>query len=63
MAKKFIDVTVNDEKDAYTKGDGTALTLTNSVRVLYDDTLESAELYTILTRVRDAMLQGNVPDA
>ena len=53
MAKKFIDTNVNVEKEAYTVADGTALTLTNKVRVLYDDTLESAELYAILTRIRD----------
>lgn len=55
MAKKFIDTDVNAEKEAYTVADGTALTLTNKVRVLYDDTLESAELYTILTRIRDQL--------
>jgi hypothetical protein len=63
MAKKFVDTNVNIEKTAYLLGDGTALTLTNKVRVLFDDTLESAELYTILTRIRDRLLEGDVPDA
>lgn len=59
MAKKFIDTTVNADKESYTVADGTALTLTNSVRVLYDDTLESAELHTILTRIRDRITKLN----
>ena len=37
MAKFFIDANHNTEKEAMVKQDGTALTLTNSVRVLYDD--------------------------
>ena len=63
MAKKFIDAAVSTDKNSYTKGDGTALTLTNTVRVLYDDTAEPAELFTTLTRIAESILDGYVPDA
>lgn len=63
MAQKFIDAAVTTEKTDYSKGDGTALTLTNTVRVLWDDTAEPAELYATITRIRDAILDGYVPDA
>jgi len=63
MAKKFIDASLTNEKELYELGDGTALTLTNSVRVLYDDTLEPAALHVVLTRIRDRLTAGNVPDA
>lgn len=63
MAQKFIDVDVDTIKEDFENGDGTALTLTNSVRVLYDNTIESAELFTILTRIRDRILEGDIPDA
>lgn len=59
MAKKFIDTDVNADKETYTVADGTALTLTNKVRVLYDDTVEVGELYTILTRIRDRIKELN----
>lgn len=59
MAKKFIDTDVNTDKETYTVADGTALTLTNKVRVLYDDTVEVGELYTILTRIRDRIKELN----
>lgn len=63
MAKKFIDTDVNTDKESYELGDGTSLTLTNKVRVLYDDTLEPAELYTTLTRIRDRLSNSEIPDA
>jgi hypothetical protein len=63
MAKKFIDVTVNTDKADMVNGDGTSLTLTNSVRVLYDDTVEPAALFTALTRVRDRITEGAIPAA
>lgn len=59
MAKKFIDTDVNTDKETYTVADGSALTLTNKVRVLYDDTVEVGELYTILTRIRDRIKELN----
>ena len=63
MAKKFIDAGIKTEKTAYALGDGTSLTLTGAVRVLYDDTLEPSALYSLLTRIRDRVLEGDAPDA
>ena len=63
MAKKFIDAALIDEKEAYELGDGTALTLVGGVRVLFDDTLEPATLHVLLTRIRDRLTAGDVPDA
>jgi uncharacterized ubiquitin-like protein YukD len=57
MAKQFLDAAVETEKESIAKQDGTALTLTNKVRVLYDDTLTTSELYTLITRIRDRILQ------
>lgn len=57
MAKQFLDAAIETEKESISKQDGTSLTLTNSVRVLYDDTLTTGELYTLLTRIRDRILQ------
>lgn len=57
MAKKYIDAAVTTEKDDLSQEDGTALTLTNIVRVLYDDTAETAALVTALDRVRDKILE------
>lgn len=51
MAKYFIDATVPAEKDAMVKQDGTALTLTGGVRVLYDDSLTPGQLAVLLRRV------------
>lgn len=61
MAKKFIDTDVHADKESYQLGDGTSLTLTNKVRVLYDDSVEPSELYTTLTRIRDRLTEGDVP--
>lgn len=63
MAKKFIDAVLKDEKESYELGDGTELTLTGSVRVLFDDTLEPTALHVLLTRIRDRLTAGAVPDA
>jgi hypothetical protein len=57
MAKQFVDADLETDKESIALQDGTALTLTNSVRVLYDDTLDTATLYTLLTRLRDRILQ------
>ena len=51
MAKKFIDSGVDTKKDDMSIADGTALTLTNSVRVLYDDTVPSGDLVVALRKV------------
>lgn len=63
MAKKFIDTNVSATKESYVLGDGTALTLTNKVRVLYDDTQSPDELFVTLTRIRDRLVEGETPDA
>lgn len=57
MAKQFVDAAINTEKESVAKQDGTALTLTNGVRILYDDTLTTSQLYTLITRLRDRILQ------
>lgn len=53
MAKYFIDASVPTEKGAMVKQDGTALTLTGGVRVLYDDSLASGQLAVLLRRIAD----------
>lgn len=53
MAKQFIDASVRTEKEAMAFQDGTALTLTNQVRVLIDDTATKADLLIALERVKD----------
>lgn len=63
MAKKFIDAGIKDNKEVWELGDGAALDLTGKVRILYDDTLESNQLYVLITRVRDRLLEGSAPDA
>lgn len=57
MAKQFLDASVSDTKESITQQDGTALTLTNTVRVLYDDTVTPTELYVTLTRIRDKIAE------
>ena len=44
MAKKFVDAAIKTEQESMTLEDGSALTLTNGVRVLYDDTLEKGAI-------------------
>lgn len=63
MAQKFVDVSLKDEKEDYELGDGAALDLTGDIRVVYDDAIEPAKLYTVLTQVRNRLLEGNIPDA
>lgn len=57
MAKKFIDAAITTEKGSMTQQDGTALTLTNSIRVLYDDTLETGTLIVLLDRIKERILE------
>lgn len=57
MAKQFLDAAIVTEKESIAKQSGAALTLTNAVRVLYDDTLTTNQLYTLITRIRDRILQ------
>lgn len=57
MAKQYIDAAISTEKDSMVKTNGSALTLTNSVRIIYDDTLDNAELFTLITRIRDKIAE------
>jgi hypothetical protein len=57
MAKQFIDASISTEKESMARQDGTALTLTGQVRVLYEDTLTTEQLYVLLTRIRDRIQQ------
>jgi hypothetical protein len=57
MAKQFIDASISTEKESMARQDGTALTLTGQVRVLYEDTLTTKQLYVLLTRIRDRIQQ------
>lgn len=57
MAKQFVDASISTEKEAVAKQDGTALTLTGNVRIVYDDTLTTKQLYVLISRLRDRILQ------
>ena len=57
MAKKFVDAAIKTEQESMTLEDGTALTLTNGVRVLYDDTLEKGAVAVLLERIKNAILR------
>ena len=59
MAKKFIDLAVSTAVDAkaISLSDGSALTLTNKVRVLYDDTLSKHEIAVLLDRAKKVILE------
>ena len=57
MAKKFIDAAIKTEQESMALEDGTALTLTNGVRVLYDDTLEKGAIAVLLERIKNAILR------
>lgn len=57
MAKKYIDAATTTTKDDMTVADGTALTLTNSVRLLYDDTVPKSDLVVLIERIREKIIQ------
>ena len=57
MAKKFVDAAIKTEQESMTLEDGSALTLTNGVRVLYDDTLEKGAIVLLLERIKNAILR------
>jgi hypothetical protein len=57
MAKKFVDAAIKTEQESMTLEDGSALTLTNGVRVLYDDTLEKGAIAVLLERIKNAILR------
>lgn len=51
MAKFYIDAGHSTEKDAMVKQDGTALALTGSARILYDDTAQKRTLMVAIDRM------------
>ena len=57
MAKKFVDAAIKTEQESMTLEDGSALTLTNGVRVLYDNTLEKGAIVVLLERTMNAILR------
>lgn len=57
MAKKFVDLALSTDHAAVALQDGTALTLTNSVRILYDDTVPKAERDALIVRAWEAINQ------
>jgi len=57
MAKIFVDAAIKTEQESMTLQDGSALTLTNGVRVLYDDTLEKGAIVVLLERIKNAILR------
>lgn len=57
MAKKFVDAAIKTEQESMTLEDGSALTLTNGVRVLYDDTLEKGAIVVLLERIKNAIMR------
>jgi hypothetical protein len=57
MAKRFIDVTVNTQKEAMTNQDGSALTLTGQVRVLFEDSATKADILIALQRIKDRITE------
>lgn len=57
MAKQFIDAAITTEQESMTLQDGSALTLTNGMRVLYDDTLDKQTLIVLIERIKHAILR------
>ncbi len=55
MTTQHIDATLETEKDSMSTATGA--TLTNDVRIVYDDTMPTSELYTLITRIRDKILE------
>lgn len=54
MAKQFIDIAVEDARDDVAAlSDGTALTLTNAVRILIDDTVPKSDLMNAIDRAKE----------
>lgn len=53
MAKQFIDASVTTVKESMTKEDGTALTLSGQVRILYDDAATKADLMVCIERIKE----------
>lgn len=53
MAKQYIDAALTTAKESMTVTDGTALTLTNGVRLLWEDTLDKATLIVLIDRIKE----------
>ena len=53
MAKQYIDAAITTDKESMTVTDGTALTLTNGVRLLWDDALDKATLIVLIDRIKE----------
>lgn len=53
MAKQYIDAAITTAKESMTVTDGTALTLTNGVRLLWEDTLDKATLIVLIDRIKE----------
>lgn len=52
-SKYFIDAGVALEKSSMVKQDATSLSLTNGVRILYDDSLTTSQLGVLIKRIRE----------
>ena len=57
MANQYVDAGIMTAKESMTVTDGSALTLTNDVRVLYDDALDTVEVYNLIRRIADRILK------
>lgn len=57
MAKRYIDAAKSDTRETMSEADGTSLTLTNSVRVLWDNTLPKNDLIVLIDRIRDRIIE------
>lgn len=55
MAKKFVDATAANDKDSIAVQDGSALTLTGVVRVLYEDSTAKLDLFAALEKCLNKM--------
>lgn len=53
MAQVFIDAAVNSVRDSLSTGDGSGLTLTNDVRILYEDTLATSDLFQLIDKIKE----------
>lgn len=57
MAKQYVDAAVETVRDSISKSSGAALTLTNDVRILYDDTLSTEELVACIDKMKERILE------
>lgn len=57
MAKRYIDAAITDTHDSMSDSDGSALTLTNSVRLLYDNTVSKSDLVALIDRIKEKIIE------